>query len=146
MRVELGPVESTGALLWIAYARTVLAEVITGRVSAAAAVSLEALERFEHYLDDWERVAASQQVFTWSTEVDHDAALEMATSWFHLAEQLEIEAKVRGYALSPPEGEPFYQAVVTGFLGALLRSSEDDAELAAKLQVLWPGIGPGHAG
>lgn len=142
MRLELGPVESSGALLWIAYARTVLAEVVTGRISAGDAVSPSALERFESYLDEWEAVAVQRQTFHWSSVVDPEDALELATSWFHLAEQLEVEAQIRGYSLTPPEGDAFYHAVVSGFLAALATSAETDAELATKLRLLWPGLDP----
>lgn len=140
MLVRLGPLDSAGALLWIAYARTVLAELVTHRGRPEVDIDLLVIERFESYLDQWEEVAVSSSRFDWTAEVDPDDALALASTWFDLAQRLAVEADVRGFPLSPPEGEAFYQALVTAFLESLLADADADPELAAKLRRLWPGI------
>jgi hypothetical protein len=138
MLVRLGPIDSAGALLWIAYARTVLAELVTHRGRPDIDIDLPMIERFETYLDQWEELATSSDRFDWSTQIAADDALALASTWFELAQGLAIEADVRGFPLSPPEGEAFYQALVRAFLESLL--ADADTELAAKLRHLWPGI------
>jgi hypothetical protein len=140
VRLVLGPIDSSGAILWIAYARTVLAELVTHR-GRPVAIDEDVVERFESILDEWEDVARATGRFEWSAEVDPADALALATTWFDLAQHLSQEADVRGFPLSPPEGEAFYQAVVTGVLDGLVDASATDPELAAKLRRLWPGLG-----
>lgn len=140
MRVQVGPIASAGAILWIAYARTVLAELVTHRGRSDVDIDLAVIERFELILDEWEIVAGRHHAFEWAADIDPDDAIELAGTWFDLAQRLALEADVRGFPLSPPEGEAFYQSMVAGVLDALIETSESDPELAAKMRRLWPGL------
>src|SRR5512144_1316470 len=118
MLVQVGPLPSGGVSLWIAYARTVVAQIMTHPADADVALDPDVVEAFDRYLDEWEDLAARATVFLWSTEVEPERVEFLGRAFFSIAASLARAAEERGYPISPPEGEEFYQALVKAFLDA----------------------------
>src|SRR4051794_17526809 len=139
MLVEVGPVPSGSVTIWVAYARTVLAQALA-HLGSDAPLAEGAIEAFESFLDVWEDVAAQREVFHWSADVDAERVEYLTHVWFRLAARLAGEAEQRGYPLAPPEGEPFYQALVAAILDALAYEGRSLAEFSEQLREDWPGL------
>lgn len=120
MRVQVGPVPSESVLMWLAYARTVIAQIITRPGSyGGVTLSAEDLAGFEAYLDEWELVANRDTTFVWSTDADADKVNALAATWYQLSEGMRIEAERRGYELLPADSRPFNDALILAVLTAL---------------------------
>lgn len=120
MRVQIGPVPSDSALMWLAYARTVLAQVITRPGSyGGVRLSDEELAGFEAYLDEWELTANADTTFLWATDADADKVKRLADTWYRLSEGMAVEAAKRGFELQPADGKAFNEALVVAVLTAL---------------------------
>ena len=72
--------------------------------------------------------------------VDPERVEYLAHVWFQLAERLASEAEARGFPLSPPEGEEFYQALVSAILDALAYEGRSLLEFSEQLRGEWPGL------
>jgi hypothetical protein len=140
MRVRVGPIPSAGAGLWIAYARTVVSRAIVRPDELGVSLAPDALEAIDTYLDQWDAAAADGPNFDWEAEFEPDELVALGGAWLEIAQALADDAERRGYPMSPPEGEEFYRALVTGFLDALDREGGEYAELAVRLRLDWPGL------
>jgi hypothetical protein len=142
MRVQVGPLPSGGVGIWIAYARTVVAQIITHPDHGDVALDADVIEAFDRYLDEWEDLAREQSVFLWSTEVEPERVEFLGRAFFAVAASLARAAERRGYPISPPEGEEFYQALVKAFLDALAHEGRSRLEFSEQLRDEWPGLKP----
>ena len=140
MRVRVGPLSSAGAGLWLAYARTVVSRVIVRPDEMGISLTPGDLEAIDTYLDQWDEAAADGPTFDWETELEPDQLVSLGGAWLEIARALATDAERRGYPLSPPEGDEFYRALVTGFLDALDREGGEYGELAVRLRLDWPGL------
>jgi len=139
MRVQVGPVPSGSVTIWVAYARTVLAQSLA-HPGVHAPLAIEAIDAFEDFLDAWDEAAQVGTEFTWTADVDPERVEYLAHVWFRLAAQLAAEAESRGFPLSPPEGEPFYQSLVAAVLDALAYEGRSMLEFSEQLREQWPGL------
>ncbi len=128
--------------MWIAYARTVIAQVLAHPDMLGTPLAPDVVEMFESYLVEWDAVAAESPEFLWVTEVEPERVEFLGKAFFSIAESLARAAEVRGYPISPPEGEPFYQALVQGFLDALAHEGRSRLEFSEQLRDQWPGLKP----
>jgi len=140
MRVQVGPLPSAGAGLWIAYARTVVSRAIVRPDELGVDLTPSAVEAIEDFLDEWDAAAAEGPEFLWETDLDPVRLVELGGAWLEIARALARDAERRGYPMSPPEGEEFYRSLVFGFLGALDAAGGPHAELAEQLRQEWPGL------
>ena len=136
MHVELGPIESSSVIMWIAYARTVLAQELGRR---RPVIQPEVIEEFERYLDEWDRIAATDTEFRWSGEIAAAQLRVLAEQYFTLAIELEERTQARGYSISPPDGEPFYHHLVRAIVHAFEQERDDLQAFAEHLRDDWPG-------
>ncbi len=139
MRVHVGPVPSGSVIIWIAYARTVLAQSLA-HPGTHAPLPTEAVDAFEGFLDRWEDTASVGTEFVWTADVDPERVEYLAHVWFQLAARLASEAEARGFPLAPPEGEEFYQALVRALLDALAQEGRSLLEFSEQLREDWPGL------
>jgi GT2 family glycosyltransferase len=142
MRVQVGPLPSVGVDIWIAYARTVVAQMIAHPDQGDVVLDPDAVEAFDRYLDEWDDVASTQPTFVWVTEVEPERVEFLGQAFFSIATSLARAAERRGYPISPPEGEEFYQALVKAFLDALAAEGRSRLELSEQLRDDWPGLKP----
>jgi hypothetical protein len=140
MRVQVGPVTSGSVTLWVAYARTVLAQALSGSDPAVPAPAPEAVEAFERYLNTWEAIAERDTEFLWVADVDAEEIEFLAHVWFGMATALAERASKRGFPLSPPEGDEFYQALLRALLDGLAHEGRSLLEFSEQLRDAWPGL------
>ncbi len=126
--------------MWIAYARTVIGRSLVRPAELGVALTPEAIELFETYLDAWELTAAAGAVFEWTAEVPTDQITSLGGTWFLIASHLAEVAEQRGYPISPPEGEEFYRALIAAFLDGLDSEGGPYAAMADELRAEWPGL------
>jgi len=115
----VGPVPSESVVMWLAFARTVLAQVMVDPMAYGHPLPNDALAAFEAYLDEWELIAERDVVFRWSADVDAHKVKELADTWLHLGEGMAAATEKRGYALQPVESLAFNDALLVGVLTAL---------------------------
>ena len=142
MRVQVGPIPSGGVGIWSAYARTVMAQLMTHPEHDDVVLDDDVIEAFDRYLAQWEDLAAEQTTFLWTTDVEPERVEFLGQAFFSIAESLARAAERRGYPISPPEGEEFYQALVKGFLDALAHEGRSRLEFSEQLRDEWPGLKP----
>jgi hypothetical protein len=140
VHVQVGPVPATSVTMWVAYARTVLAQSITGSPDFPLRLDPDVVRLFERYLDEWEDLAERHPDFRWETDVDPERVEFVMHSFFQIAVLLEKLAEQRGYPLAPPAGEAFYEALVNGVVTAMEAEGRSLEEYAAQLRDVWPGI------
>ena len=136
--MHVGPVSSASALTWIGYARSVLDRA--GDVVGGAAVPAEVVQRFTDLLDAWQSAAEHGEAFSWEADVDPDELEFLAHAFLRVAEALADEAEVRGSEAAPAGADEFYQALVSGVVGALEGADRARAEFAEQLRQSWPGL------
>ena len=119
MRVEVGPVPSDSAVMWLAFARTIIAQVLTEPDAYGVQISSDELAAFEAYLDEWEIIANQDVTFHWVTDADADKVRRLADTWLKLADGMGRAAEARGYELQPQEGKPFTEALAVAVMTAL---------------------------
>lgn len=125
--------------MWVAYARTVLAQHLAGRRDGDLDPTVVA--GFEAYLDEWDHTAAAGDgEFLWSVDVDADQARYLAHAFFNVASGLATEAEARGFPISPSEGDEFYRALVTSLLDTMTTEGGPVAAFAEDLRDRWPGL------
>ena len=136
MHVHVGPIAADSASAWIAFARGVLDDRSTGGPN----LTPEVLAGFVGFLDEWEAIASSSDTFLWDTDVDTEQIEFLALALHRVASEVDESARARGYPLMPPEGAPFYRAVVNGFLDAMGAESSTLAAYAEELRSSWPAL------
>lgn len=105
--------------MWLAYSRTVLAQIITRPGAYGVDLSEPVIAAFESYLDEWELIANRDTEFHWVTDADPDKVKSLADTWLKLGDGMAAEAAKRGYALQPPESVRFNEALIVAVLEAL---------------------------
>lgn len=140
MEIRVGPVSAGSVRLWVAYARTVLGQVLTGTGTRPATLSPDVVEAFETFLDTWDDLAASGEEFVWEADVDTERVEHLAHVWFTVAAGLADQAERRGFPMAPTEGEEFYQALVAALLDGLAHEGRSLQEFAEQLKDAWPGL------
>ena len=110
---------SDSVLMWLAYARTILAQCLTEPGRYGVRLRAHEVAAFEAYLDEWDLIANRDMSFHWVTDADPDKVKALADVWYQLTEGMGAEAAKRGYELQPPEGKPFNDALIVAVLEAL---------------------------
>lgn len=131
---------SGSVTIWIAYARTVLAQAMTGTRVGTRAIPMEVIEAFEALLGDWEDRANRDLTFIWDAELEPEQVEYLAHAFFDLATGLAEAAEKRGFPVSPPEGDEFYYCLVNALLDALEREGGAHRDFALDLRSRWPGL------
>jgi hypothetical protein len=140
VQVLVGPLASSGALAWIEYARSVLERAAEGEGPADVDLDDDVIDAFGAFLDEWERVARASEEFLWVGDIDPERVEFLAHAFSNVANALAAAAAHRGFSAGPVEGEPFYRAVVTGFLDALGLEGGSIGAYARELRASWPGL------
>ena len=100
----------------------------------------EVVEQFESFLARWDELASTGTRFLWVDDIDRETVEQLGRTFLGLVEGLDDDARRRGYPISPPEGEEFYQCLVAGFLEALAADGAEGARAADELRESWPGF------
>lgn len=135
MLVTLGPVAAASARVWIRDARRLLDDVPVEHV-----LSADVAGTFATYLDTWADVAANEDEFRWEGDISAEQAEYLMHAFFRLAQHLADTLDERGYRYMSPEGDAFYQCLVTSVVDALEHESASSSEFSAHLRSFWPGL------
>lgn len=140
MHVVVGPVSSHSARSWLAYARSVVADIQSVAPNRSCS-SPEVVAIFEEYLDMWDEVAflAGDDPFRWEYDVPVEAA-EYHMHAFNQVANVLADRAARGEGVqAPDESDEFYIVLVNSLLAAFVDCSPSSAEFAQHLGAFWPG-------
>jgi hypothetical protein len=137
VHVEVGPTQSSSALVWIDFAESVLRSDGPQR---GPDVASDAVVAFATYLTEWRRLAEAAPEFVWSVEVPGEVAEYQVLAFYRIAEHLAAAAAERGYPFTPPEGQAFYITLVECLLEAFAAEGPGPSEFAEHLRSFWPGL------
>lgn len=135
MHLELGPLPSRSARLWVENARVALAGVRRAGNALPVTLPSDIEATFVDYLDEWDALAASGDPFVWSADVDDDHASHLIVYFFGLLsldDQLWAE---HGLPFTPEGAEPFIRALSEAVVAGLDAAK---SELAPPIQASWP--------
>lgn len=110
---------SASVLMWITYARTVMGRLVARPGDLGVHLTRKEIDAFEYYLNEWEDTASADPVFHWRGEAPADEVRGLMDTWIRMADGLSEEERRRGFALQPPEGQEFNNALIIAVLTAL---------------------------
>ena len=138
INLRLGPLPSIAARAWIANTSTIVAAVQARRheLDLADEAPRDITELFLRYLAEWRDVAETGEEFYWAAVTDVGTARRLVECWAAIDAMGDEQLAMLGCTWSPPEGEPFFQALTLAVLEALA-AHQATQELAASLQEQW---------
>jgi hypothetical protein len=139
VELVLGPVSCASVRSWVAYARTVLAQAVSGTGSLPA-FDTQVIEELEGYLDQWEQAAQDGDEMQWRADADPERLQFLAHTFLQLVEHLADQAETRGFPVSPPEGDEFYHELVHSIIDALEVQGNSSSAFSEQLRDRWPGF------
>jgi hypothetical protein len=137
VHVEVGPLPSASARVWLHHARRVLGEARRGDF----AVPADVLTEFERYLDEWDAAAAASETFRWQGQADPEVVEYLLHAWFNLAKANSRRIDAGEDRRRPPEAATFYRGLVRSLLDALAAEGRGSEDFAEELRTDWPGLG-----
>lgn len=119
IEVRVGPVASSAAKVWVRNTATILAAMRRRPDALDAPVPIDVLDTFGGLLDEWAAVAESSEEFMWVARARPREVRRIVEHWAPTNEWSDEQLARLGVAYSPPEGEPFWRALVSGMIDAL---------------------------
>ena len=133
-QVRVGPVDSRSARVWIENTSNIVA-ALRARPDVVA-VPGDVLDIFDNFLSMWSEVAAANEEFTWTARAPIDDIRRVVEHWVVINDLSDEQMRELGCHWAPPEGQPFFDALVEGAAAALDRHAETE-QLAAVLHQQW---------
>jgi CheY-like chemotaxis protein len=134
--VRIGPVGAEAARVWVANTRKIIDAVAAHPEIVGEVIPLDVLDLFRSFLDQWGSVAETTVEFRWVARANAADVSRIVGHWATIDAMTDEQLDELGIHWSPPEGEPFFQALTAGVLEALGRH-EETQRLAARLGVQW---------
>jgi CheY-like chemotaxis protein len=135
VHVDIGPVPSASARRWVETAREVLDGVRVAGDALPVELPPEVERAFIDYLDEWDAVAAANDPFRWSADVDADYARQLVVYFFSLLSIDDELWAAHRLPFTPEEAQPFIDALSSSVLDAL---AAVDSEVAPSIKASWP--------
>jgi CheY-like chemotaxis protein len=136
LEVQVGPVESSAALVWIDNTQRILDAVRRHPEVLEEPVPDDVFDTFGRFLDTWREVAATNATFSWMARAAPAEVNRLVESWAVIDRLTDESLRALGCDWSPPEGTPFFSALVAGVLTAL-DSHAETRRLAEELRPTW---------
>ena len=133
--VRVGPVDASAARIWIANTTRIL-EAVRARPDVVD-VPADVLDVFTHFLALWDEVASVNEEFMWVARAPIADIRRVVEHWVVVNDLTDEQMQALGCHWAPPEGQPFFDALVEGVARALDRHAETE-QLAAVLHQQWP--------
>lgn len=127
VRVKIGPVPAAATIAWTENTRRVVAAVRANPEKVPFAVPVTVLEDFDSYLDEWQREARDHDPFVWEGESDTARVKSLVQYWVNIDALSDDDMARLGVEWSPPEAEPFFEALVEAVIAGLAGESETAA-------------------
>jgi CheY-like chemotaxis protein len=136
VEVRVGPIPAHAARVWIANTKRILDALVDHPDVLAEPVPTDVLDLFCSFLDSWEDVATGADEFHWVARAA-PADVERIVTWWGAIDVMNDEQLADlGVSWSPPDGEPFFRALVAGVLAAMNRHEETE-RLAGLMGEQW---------
>lgn len=124
VEVQVGPVPSSAARVWVANTRTIL-EAVTRRPDVIGGpVPDPILAVFERFLDAWEAVSRDTEIFFWAGRASEGEVRGLIEQWVRIDSMDDDTLAGLGCTWAPPEGRPFFTALTTAVVNALADHDE----------------------
>jgi len=136
VRVELGPLPSQAARSWLGATLRIVAALSAHPELVRLEVDREATDTFTSHLLEWLDVAERSDVFRWTGREDPATARTLLTYWVRIDQLSDDEIARLGVSWSPPEGQPFFEALTSAIIEAVAETPEF-GELATELAEIW---------
>ena len=133
--VRVGPVPPDAARVWISNTRTIV-DALRARPDVVE-VPADVLDLFEDFLTLWDDVASANEEFVWTARAPIANIRRLVEQWVVVNDLTDEQMAELGCRWAPPEGQPFFDALVAGVAAALDRHAETE-QLAATLREQWP--------
>jgi len=124
VEIQVGPVSSEVARLWVANTQRLLAAVETHPEVLDWEVPVAVLAVYHRLLDEWEAVAQGTDSFLWVGRTRAAELHQVVEEWARLDSMDDATLAKLGCAWSSPEARPFFDALTAGVVGALARHAE----------------------
>jgi len=134
LEVRVGPVPGVAARTWIANTETIIAAVASH--PHVVDVPADVIELFESLLARWKEVAADAEDFLWVARAPAEDISRIVEQWAIIDAMSDDQLERLRVHWSPPEGQPFFEALTAGVLRALTRHDETQ-RLAERLAHQW---------
>lgn len=135
--LQLGPVPSSAARVWIRNTTAIVEAVQTHKDELGIDVPDEVTELFLRYLAQWLDVAEAEDEFFWAAAAEVENARRLIEYWA-VIDALDDDQLARlDVSWSPPEGEAFFVALTTAVLDALNRHESTQDLVVALREQRW---------
>ena len=132
VHLEVGPVAATAARVWIANATALVHGVRAHFDELGLDLEVDVIDLFDSFLADWGAVAADAEEFGWAASADPEMVERLVVAWGELNRLTPAQLERMSCHWSPPEGAPFFEALMRGVSAAL----EGDPRLAGVISAL----------
>ncbi len=136
MRVTVGPVPSSAARVWVANTLRILDAIDENPHVLDHEIPKDVFELFRSFLNQWSALAAATEEFEWVAQARPEDARRIIEHWAAVDAMSDDQLAELGVEWSPPQAQPFFQALTTGVLEGLRRHDEYE-RLASKLLDQW---------
>ena len=136
IQVQVGPVPQRAAQIWLDNTSRLLAAIRAHPEVFDAPVPDEVLDAFEVFLETWRSLTGAAGDFKWVARVRPSEVRDLVEHWAALDRMTDEQLAAMGVGWSPPEGTPFFEALVAGVLAALEAHAETQ-QLARTLAGQW---------
>ena len=138
VHVRVGPVPARAAQVWVENTERILDALGSHPEAIDFEVPDDVLTVFRSFLAEWRAVAASagDGEFVWNAQAQARVVHRLVEQWALIDALTDDQLRQLGVGWSPPEAQPFFEALTTGVLDALARNAST-AKLSDRLRVHW---------
>lgn len=136
IEIHVGPVPQEAARIWLANTTRLLAGVRAHPELFQDPVPDDVLDEFDSFLATWRSLTGVPGDFRWVARVPPANVRRLVEHWAALDRMSDDQLAALGLTWSPPEGTPFFEALVSGVLTALA-THEETQQLARALAGQW---------
>lgn len=134
--VRIGPVPSSSAQVWIRNTLGLLRAIRAHRDELTIDVPDEALATFTRFLHQWLATATESETFFWAARAEITTVQSLMEHWGAIDRLTDDDLALMDCHWSPPEGQPFFEALTMAVLAAL-EGHAATQQLAGTLESQW---------
>lgn len=137
LSMSIGPLPIGAARVWIPNTMTIVQALLDHPERASVQVPAGDLETFVRFLHQWQSVAEGAETeFYWSGAAPASTVRSLVESWAKVDSMTDADLDALGIHWSPPEGQPFFEALTAAALTALA-ADPGSSQLSGDLRQQW---------
>lgn len=137
LTISIGPLAVTAARIWIPNTMSIIQALLNHPERTSVEVPAADLDAFMRFLVQWGSVAeAASDEFFWTGTAPAPTVRSLVESWSRVDAMTDDELISLGVRWSPPEGQPFFEALTAAVLVALAADPGSE-ELEGELREQW---------